>query len=455
MDIRTIIKSQRDYFKIGETRNIQFRIDRLKSLKNAINKYQDEILFALKLDLNKSDLEGYTTEIGTSLKEIDFAIKNIKKWSKKKYRRASIINFPSRNYTQSCPFGIVLIISPWNYPFSLAIQPLIGAISGGNCAVVKPSEFSPNVSSVIAKMIEECFDEEYVKVIEGDKEVNQKLLDEKFDYIFFTGSPRVGQIVMEAASKNLTPVTLELGGKSPCIVCSDADISVAAKRITWGKCSNSGQTCVAPDYLLVHKDKKNELVNEIIKTIEKFYGDNPIDSDDYGKIINEGHFQRLIGYLEKGEILSGGKYNRDKLSIEPTIIGNITFEDKIMNEEIFGPILPVLEFEDIDEVFEIIDKNPTPLALYLFTKSSDLEKRIVENISFGGGCINDTIMHVSSHSLPFGGVGESGMGNYHGKWSFKAFTYEKSILKKATWIDIPLRYPPYGNKLKWIKRFFI
>lgn len=455
MDIRTIIKSQRDYFKIGETRNIQFRIDRLKSLKNAINKYQDEILFALKLDLNKSDLEGYTTEIGTSLKEIDFAIKNIKKWSKKKYRRASIINFPSRNYTQSCPFGIVLIISPWNYPFSLAIQPLIGAISGGNCAVVKPSEFSPNVSSVIAKMIEECFDEKYVKVIEGDKEVNQKLLDEKFDYIFFTGSPRVGQIVMEAASKNLTPVTLELGGKSPCIVCSDADISVAAKRITWGKCSNSGQTCVAPDYLLVHKDKKNELVNEIIKTIEKFYGDNPIDSDDYGRIINEGHFQRLIGYLEKGEILSGGKYNRDKLSIEPTIIGNITFEDKIMNEEIFGPILPVLEFEDIDEVFEIIDKNPTPLALYLFTKSSDLEKRIVENISFGGGCINDTIMHVSSHSFPFGGVGESGMGNYHGKWSFKAFTYEKSILKKATWMDIPLRYPPYGNKLKWIKRFFI
>lgn len=454
MDIKKILNLQREYFKSGKTLDIQFRIERLKSLKDIINKYQDEILKALKDDLNKSELEAYTTEVGTSLTEINYAIKNIKKWTRKKYKKTSIINFPAKSYKLNCPYGQVLIISPWNYPFNLAIQPLVGAIAGGNCVILKPSEFSINTSKIINKIISECFDEAHVKVIEGGKEVSQKVLEEKFDYIFFTGSPRVGQIVMEAASKSLTPVTLELGGKSPCIVCSDANVSIAAKRIVWGKLINSGQTCIAPDYLLVHKTKKQELIKEIIKTIKEFYGESPMDSDDYGKIINRGHFERLIGYLEKGNILFGGKYDREKLIIGPTIVDNLTFEDQIMNEEIFGPILPVLEFEDVEEVFEIIEKNPTPLALYLFTKDSDIERKIVENIPFGGGCVNDTIMHVSSHSLPFGGVGESGMGSYHGKWSFETFTYEKSILKKATWMDIPLRYPPYEGKIKLVKKFF-
>ncbi len=454
MHIKEIIASQRDFFKTGQSRDLKFRIEKLKALRDTINKYQDEILVALKKDLNKSELEGYTTEIGTTITEINYAIKNIKKWTKKSYKKISIINFPSKNYTLNCPYGLVLVISPWNYPFSLAMQPLIGAIAGGNCVLVKPSEFSLNTSNIISKIIDECFSANYVKVLEGGKEVTQRLLEEKFEYIFFTGSPRVGQIVMEAASKNLTPVTLELGGKSPCIVCRDADISLSAKRIIWGKLINSGQTCIAPDYLVVHIDKKEELVMEIIKTIKEFYGESPIESDDYGKIINEGHFERLLGYLAKGRILSGGKYDRAKQSIEATILDGVTFEDDVMNEEIFGPILPILTFGDIEEVFEIIEKNPTPLALYLFTKDKDIEKRIIENISFGGGCINDTIMHVSSQMLPFGGVGESGMGRYHGKWSFETFTYEKSILKKARWLDIPLRYPPYENKLKWVKKIF-
>ncbi len=454
MNIEEIIKAQRDYFKTGETKSVDFRIEKLKILKDSIKEHKEEILEALNLDLNKSKLEGYATEIGVTFDDIDYAIKNIKKWSKKKHKKTSIINFPASSYTIRRPYGIALIISPWNYPFNLAIQPLVGAMAGGNCVVVKPSEFSPHTSKVINKIIESCFDSEYVVVVEGEKEINQKLLKEKFDYIFFTGSPRVGQIVMEAASQHLTPVTLELGGKSPCIVCDDANIDIAAKRIIWGKLINSGQTCIAPDYLLVHKDKKEELIRKMTRTIKEFYGEDPICSDDYGKIINKDHFERLIGYLDDGQILVGGKYDEEKLSIEPTLIDNLSLEDNIMNEEIFGPILPILEFEEIEEVFKVIEENPTPLALYLFTKSKDVEKRIVEEISFGGGCINDTIMHVSSHTMPFGGVGESGMGSYHGKKSFDTFTHEKSILKKSTLIDIPLRYPPYDGKLKWVEKIF-
>ncbi len=454
MNIEKTIKSQRLYFKSGKTKEIDFRIEKLKTLKRSIKAYEEEILEALNLDLGKAALEGYATEIGVSLTDIDYAIKNIKKWTKKKYNKTSIINFPSRSYTVSSPYGLTLIISPWNYPFNLTIQPLVGAIVGGNCAVIKPSEFSPNMSGVINKIISKCFETEYITVIEGDKEVNQELLKEKFDYIFFTGSTRVGQIVMEAASKHLTPVTLELGGKSPCIVCNDADIEVAAKRITWGKLINSGQTCISPDYLLVHKDKKDVLIEKIIETINEFYGEDPLNNSDYGKIINKDHFKRLIGYLDEGNILFGGKYDNDTLKISPTLIDNISFEDKIMNEEIFGPILPILEFSKIEEVYEIIDENPTPLALYLFTKDKEIEEVVVGDISFGGGCVNDTVMHVSSHTMPFGGVGNSGMGSYHGKQSFDTFTHKKGILKKSNLIDIPLRYPPYEGKLKWIKKIF-
>lgn len=452
--IAKIVVRQRDYYKSGVTHDVNFRIKQLKILKKTINSHKEEILEALETDLNKPKLEGYVTEIEITLREIDHALKSIAKWAKKKKRRTSIINFPSSGYTLSSPYGLVLIISPWNYPFNLAMQPLVGAIAAGNCAVIKPSEYSAHTSAVIKKIIDECFSDDYIAVVEGEKQVNQALLKEKFDYIFFTGSTKVGQIVMEAASKHLTPVTLELGGKSPCIVCEDADIDVAAKRIVWGKATNSGQTCIAPDYLLVHKSKKKELLGKMKETIRDFYGDNPIESSDYGKIITEDHFDRLTGCLEGAEIIIGGRSDRETLKIEPTIVGDVSIEDDLMNEEIFGPILPVLEFDSIDEIFEIIDKNPTPLSLYLFTKSREIEKRITTSISFGGGCINDTIMHVSSHNMPFGGVGKSGMGSYHGKWSFETFSHQKNILKKATWLDIPLRYPPYANKLKWVEKIF-
>lgn len=454
MNIEEVIKSQRDYFKTGTTKNVDFRIEKLKILKDSIKDHEEEILKALNIDLNKSKLEGYATEIGVTLNDIDYAIKNIKKWSKKIRHKTSIINFPASSYTIRNPYGLALIISPWNYPFNLALQPLIGALAGGNCVILKPSEFSLNTSKVISKIIDKCFKPEYVAVVEGDKEVNKKLLKEKFDYIFFTGSPRVGQIVMEAASKHLTPVTLELGGKSPCIVFDDADIDIAAKRIVWGKLINSGQTCIAPDYLLVHTDVKDELIRKMIRTIKEFYGKNPLDSEDYGKIINQDHFERLITYLDNSKILHGGDYNKETLSINPTFIDDVSLDDNIMKEEIFGPILPILEFKDIEEIFDIIEENPTPLALYLFTRDKNIERKIVGEISFGGGCINDTVMHVSSHTMPFGGVGESGMGSYHGKKSFDTFTHQKSILKKSTFIDIPLRYPPYKDKLKWVEKIF-
>lgn len=454
MEIEEIVKLQHKFFKSGLTKDVSFRIKQLHKLKESINTHKEDILLALEKDLNKPRVETYTTEIGSVLSEIDFALKNIKSWSGKKRKKTSIINFPSKAYTLRSPFGLTLIISPWNYPFNLAISPLVGAIAGGNCAIVKPSEYSKNTSRVISKIIGECFREDYISVVEGGKEINQMLLKEEFDYIFFTGSTKVGQIVMEAASKHLTPVTLELGGKSPCIVCEDADIVVAAKRIIWGKTINGGQTCIAPDYLLVQKNKKKELIEKMKSALTEFYGENPIENDDYCKIITEEHFDRLINLLKDAEILSGGRFDRKKRKIEPTLIGDVSLEDDVMNEEIFGPLLPVIEFDELDEVFDIVCKNPTPLSLYLFTKNREIEKRIIRDISFGGGCINDTIMHVSSQNMPFGGVGRSGTGNYHGRWSFETFTHEKSILKKSTWLDIKLRYPPYANKLKWLEKIF-
>lgn len=454
MEVEKIIKLQRDYFKTGETLNIDFRTRQLKVLRNAIKEYEEEILEALRLDLNKSSLEGYATEIGISLKDIDFAIKNIKKWTKRIYRKTSIINFPSRSFTIREPYGLTLIISPWNYPFNLSIQPLIGAIAGGNCVIVKTSEYSKHTSKVIEKIMSKYFNENYIRVVQGGKEANQSLLKEKFDYIFFTGSTRVGKVVMESASKNLTPITLELGGKSPTIVCSDADIKIASKRIIWGKLINSGQTCIAPDYLLVDSKIKEKLIKEMIKNIIDFYGERPIENEEYGKIINREHFNRLKCYLKSGDVLFGGNFNEETLSIEPTLLDNVSFQDDIMNEEIFGPILPIIEFNKIEETIELIEKNPTPLALYLFTNNKYTEEKILKEISFGGGCINDTVMHVSSHTLPFGGVGKSGVGSYHGKKTFDTFTHEKSILKKSTLIDIPLRYPPYEGKLKWVKKIF-
>lgn len=444
--IKEILSCQRAYFFRGETFNVDYRIEKLKDLKKCILKYEADITAALKADLNKAPLEAYETELGMILEELNHTIRHLKAWSKKEKAKVPLISFRLTSYAVWEPYGIVLIMSPWNYPFQLALAPLIGSIAAGNCAVVKPSAYSPNTSAIIAKILSECFNENYVAVIEGGREANQALLLEKFDYIFFTGSVDVGRLVMEAASKNLTPVTLELGGKSPCIVANDADLEVTARRIVWGKFLNAGQTCVAPDYLLVQKGAKAELFEHMKKYIKQFYGDNPCNNDDFPRIINIKHFHRLKGLLSNGKIITGGNSDEAFLKIAPTILDNIRWSDEIMQEEIFGPILPVLEYDNLSEIIHLINSRPKPLALYLFTTNHDTEQKIVQSISFGGGCINDTIIHVSSPHIPFGGVGDSGMGGYHGKWSFETFSHKKGILKNLGSSDISLRFPPYNDK---------
>lgn len=451
-DIKDIVGRQRAYFLSQETLDVSFRLNALKKLKASIRDNEKDILDALKKDLNKAPFESYAAEVGLIHSELNDAIKNLHKWNRKKRVRTPLAHFKSSSYIVSEPYGVVLIMSPWNYPFQLTLAPLIGAIAGGNCAVVKPSAYSPCTSTVISKIIRSCFDEKYIAVIEGGREANQQLLKEIFDYIFFTGSVSVGKTVMEAASRNLTPVTLELGGKSPCIVDKDVNIDIAAKRIVWGKCLNSGQTCVAPDYLLVHRDVKDRLLNAMKECIVEFYGEEPCKNDEYPRIINEKHFNRLKKLLNNGKVFAGGDFNEVTLQISPTILENVKWDDPVMGEEIFGPILPVLEFTDLEQVIATVNSHPKPLALYLFTNSKEVEKRIVKSISFGGGCINDTLVHLATSYMPFGGVGESGMGGYHGKWSFDTFTHKKSILKKSFWVDIKLRYPPYKSTLSLLKK---
>ncbi len=451
-DINELVKAQKDYYKKGKTMNLSYRMNALRSLKESIQKYEKELFDALNKDLNKAPFESYASEIGLVYTELKDAIRNLYCWNRKKKVRTPLVHFKSSSYIVSDPYGVVLIMSPWNYPFQLTIAPLIGAIAAGNCVVVKPSAYSQNTSAVMAKIIRDCFDETYIAVIEGGREANQKLLSENFDYIFFTGSVSVGKLVMEAASKNLTPVTLELGGKSPCIVNKDADIELAAKRIIWGKTLNSGQTCICPDYLLVHKDVKDELLNAMKRYISKFFGDHPCKNREYPRIINEKHYERLKNLIAGKKIITGGEWNDQTLQISPTIIDHVTWEDAVMQEEIFGPILPILEFGDISEVITVVNSHPKPLALYLFTKSKKIEDMVVKSISFGGGCINDTLVHLATSYMPFGGVGNSGMGGYHGKWSFDTFTHKKSIMKKSNLIDVNIRYAPYRNKLKLLKK---
>lgn len=429
------------------------RKEKLRDLKRVIKKYEDEILEALKKDLNKSFFEGYETEVGIVLEEINYTLKHLNKWAKVKRVKTPIFHFPATSYIYQEAYGKVLIMSPWNYPFQLTIAPLVGAIAAGNRVVVKPSEYSNNTAEIIEKILKEVFSQDEVKVVKGGRAVNQDLLKQKYDYIFFTGSPAVGKIVMESAAKHLTPVTLELGGKSPCIVDSSAKVKMAAKRIVWGKFLNAGQTCVAPDYLLVHQDVKAELVKEMIGYIKEFYGNSPIDNPDYPKIINKKHFDRINGLIRNEKIITGGNCNEQAMKIAPTILDHITWQSPIMQEEIFGPVLPVMEFDDLNQVVEMMGNHPKPLALYFFTSSKENEKKILSNISFGGGCINDTIIHLSNSNLPFGGVGNSGMGQYHGKASFNTFSHPKSIIKKSNLIDIYLRYPPFKDHLKLLKKF--
>lgn len=450
--VETIINKQKAFYHTGTTKEWRFRSENLRLLSYAIKKYENDIMEALRLDLNKAPFEAYATEIGIVLEEINYILKNMKRLLKVEKVRTPLTQFPSVSRIYKEPYGNVLIIAPWNYPFQLAIEPLIGAMASGNCVVIKPSELAPATSAVIKKIIESVFDEDYIAVIEGGIEVNQSLLENKFDLIFFTGSTSVGRIVMEKAAKHLTPVVLELGGKSPCIIDKTADIKMAAKRIAWGKGLNAGQTCVAPDYLLVHKEVKSDLIVELKKNMENFFGQDPTKNPDYPKIINKKHFLRLNNLIETGEVIFGGTSNVETNQIGLTLMDNVKWEDPIMQEEIFGPILPILVYEDFNEVVRLINNRPKPLALYLFTKSKEAEKKMIKEVSYGGGCINETTVHVASAYMEFGGVGESGMGSYHGKASIDTFSHRKSVLKKSNLIDLPVRYPPYGDKLKLLKK---
>ncbi|WP_078551495.1 aldehyde dehydrogenase [Bacillus alkalicellulosilyticus] len=436
----TLLQKQRAYFFDGEPKDVEFRIEQIKKLKSMIKENEQEILTALKQDLNKSEHEAFLTEISYLYSEINEVLKNIRKWVKPVKVRTTLTNVGSKSMIYRVPYGVTLIIAPWNYPFQLAIAPLIGAIAAGNCAVIKPSEHTPHTSRLVHQLISKHFDEKYVAVVEGEVETSQALLEERFDHIFFTGSVEVGKLVMEAAAKYLTPVTLELGGKSPTIIHDDANIDLAAKRIVWGKFINAGQTCIAPDYLLVQETVKTAFLKKLVHYIEEMYGDETMLADRYPTIVNEKHVDRLESYLYNGTVLHGGHIDKDKRWVAPTILDDVQLDSPVMKEEIFGPILPVLTYKTIEQAIDIIRDRPNPLALYLFTEDRQLQETIIEQVSFGGGCINDTVYHFASPDMPFGGVGESGHGAYHGERSFLTFSHEKSILRQTTKFDIPLRY---------------
>lgn len=444
-EIEKLVKKQRDFFNSGETLNVSFRISALEKLRACIIKYEKKINQAICADLGKSAFESYMCETGLVLSELTYMIKHTRKFAKERTVHTPLAQFHSRSYQKPSPYGVVLIMSPWNYPLMLTFEPLVDALAAGNTAIVKPSAYSANTSELISHMLRECFDEKYVAVVTGGREENTCLLNENFDYIFFTGSQSVGKEVMRCASAHLTPITLELGGKSPCIVHKSANIKLAAKRIVFGKFLNCGQTCVAPDYIYCDSAVKDELVNELKKQIQKQYGRQPLKRKQYGKIINEKHFNRLLGLIDYKKVVVGGTANRSTLQIEPTIMDNVTFSDLVMQEEIFGPILPVLTYDFIDEAVDTIRSMAHPLALYIFTQDKCAAKSVIEKIGFGGGCINDTLIHLATSEMPFGGFGESGMGSYHGKTGFDTFTHYKSIVDKKTWIDLPIRYRPYHN----------
>ena len=448
--LREKINKQREYFSTGETKDINFRIEKLKKLRDVLKSEEEKVFEALKKDLMKSSFESYVTEVAMVYDEINMHIKNIKKWSKKRRVKTPLVQFPAKSFIQLEPYGVVLIIGPFNYPFMLTMDPLIGAIAAGNTAVIKPSESAPETSKILKEILEKVFDEKYVLHInpERGKEVVEELLKEKFDYIFFTGSATVGKIVMKAASQYLTPVTLELGGKSPCIIDKDCKLELAARRIVWGKLLNSGQTCVAPDYLYVHKDIEEEFIKKLEEEIKNQFGDNPLESEDYSKMVNEREFNRVLSYIDKEKLVFGGNYNRKTFQIEPTILKNVTWNDPVMEREIFGPIFPILPFEDLDEVIRLVNSKDKPLAIYYFSEDKNKIEKVLNSTSSGGVTINDTLVHVSSSYLPFGGVGNSGMGEYHGKYSFDLFSNKKGVMNRKTFLDLKIRYAPFQNKLK-------
>lgn len=444
------------FFNTQQTKDISFRKEQLKKLSKAIKSYESDILEALYTDLGKNKVEAYATEIGITLKSIKNARKELKNWTKTKNVDTPLYLFPTKSYIKKEPYGTVLIIAPFNYPFQLVFEPLIGAIAAGNTAIIKPSDLTPNVARVIKRLINETFDANYIEVIEGGIEETQTLIHLPFDYVFFTGSENVGKIVYQAASENLVPVTLEMGGKSPVIVDETANIKVASERICFGKFTNAGQTCVAPDYILVHESVKDDLITALSKTLREFYGQNIQQSPDYGRIVNLKHYHRLTSLLnsEQMNIVFGGHSDEDERYIEPTLLDHVTSDSAIMQEEIFGPILPILTYQSLDEAIAFIHQRPKPLSLYLFSEDENATQRVINELSFGGGAINDTLMHLANPKLPFGGVGASGMGRYHGKYSFDTFTHEKSYIFKSTRLESGVHLPPYKGKFKYIKAFF-
>jgi aldehyde dehydrogenase (NAD+) len=433
-------------------KEISLRREKLKKFLHTIIENEEAIIKALSDDFKKPPFETFLTEINVVQSDLKDAIKNIKSWSKPKKVRSSILNFPSSDYIYNEPYGKTLVISPWNYPFQLALCPVVASYAAGNSVVLKPSELTPNTSSLISKLIRETFDVKEIVAVLGDAEVSKSLLEKRWDYIFFTGSVSVGKEVAKAAAKNLTPVTLELGGKNPCIIDKSANLQVAAKRIIWGKFLNAGQTCIAPDYLLIHRKVKAKFISLLINEIENAYSENTELSHDYTRIVNKNHWMRLVDLIANNKVVAGGNYEEESLFIAPTLIDEPSLESKIMKDEIFGPLLPMLSFETENDLKKVISRYEKPLSLYVFADDKVFSEQIIQDYSFGGGCVNDTIIHFSNKKLPFGGVGNSGIGSYHGKKSYETFSHQKSIVKKGNWFDNPVRYAPYKNKLKWVRK---
>lgn len=458
MNITELVQQQRARFQTGATRPLDFRRAQLQKLSNGLERHETNLLAALQKDLGKSSFQGYATEVGFLHAEIRCALKNLSCWAKPARRRTPWFVAPARGWVHPEPFGVALILGPWNYPLQLLFAPLVSAMAAGNCAVLKPSELARCTAGAVAALVKDTFAENSVAAVNGGADVAEALLREKFDKIFFTGSTRVGRLVMAAAAKNLTPVTLELGGKCPAIICADADVQLAAKRIAWGKFMNAGQTCVAPDFVLVQRDVREKFLATLKKSLRKFYGEDVGKSKDYGRIINKRHFERLVNYLRDGKVLHGGEQNARDLFLAPTILAGVSPESPVMQEEIFGPILPVLEFERLDDAFAMLRGRPLPLALYLFTHNRATEARILAEVRSGGACVNDVMSHMIGSGLPFGGLGESGMGAYHGRAGFEAFSHRRAVLRRATWLDTPFRYPTPKLSLaglKWVLRFIL
>lgn len=454
-EIKDILQQQNHFFSSGKTIPAEFRLKQLESLKEAMIRHEADLAAALKEDLGKSRMESYMCEIGLTLSELTWMQKHLRSLMRSKRVSTPAAQFAAKSFRSPSPYGTVLIMSPWNYPVLLTLDPLIDAIAAGNTAVVKPSAYAPCTFDVMKTMIEECFPAHYVAVVDGGRAENQALLQQRFDMIFFTGGKTVGREVLRHAAEYLTPVTLELGGKSPCIVDSTAKIRLAAKRIVFGKYLNCGQTCVAPDYILCDKRIRDELITAILAEIEKQFGKEPLKNPNYGKIINEKHFERILGLINGEKLVYGGQSEPESLRIAPTVLNNITWDDAVMGEEIFGPLLPILTFDTLDEALDTVESHPHPLALYFFSEDKAAQKKVLDTCRFGGGCINDTIIHLATSDMPFGGVGESGMGSYHGMVGFETFSHYRSIVDKKTWMDLPIRYQKYTRLKEKMMQMFL